>query len=166
MRSVATLAELDLTDVLGFALSPETATELAGLDGRLDQLERESRKRYGWLVGSGERQIALGPHPTGVLGRVLSYPSAPDDLLELSLDVWRVDGRTLLVGSTLEVNCFCPVDHNVHRAAEEEWTARGEVEVRNAMTAAVVALEGWSGLSLDAEQWRSRCGLPTRDGAR
>lgn len=161
MRQVASLIELDLGEVLGVPVSPAGIDRLRALDTRLDQLERTQR-RYGWTVGTGERDSVPGEPLPVVLDRTMSRAAAPDDSLELALTIWQRDAATLLVCATVEVGCFCAVDHNMHPTAELERPARTETELLEAVSAAVGALENWSRLELDATQWRARAGLPSR----
>jgi hypothetical protein len=164
MPTAATLAELDLAPVLGFGISPSVMAELVSLDARLDRLERGGT-RYGWSVGTGHRRVTGPDHyPWGALGRVLSYRAAADDLVELSVDLWRQQEGPLAVQATLVVGCFCEVDHEIHTVAEQESPARDDLEVRDALLRAVTALESWVGLGLDPDGWRARAGLPLRPG--
>lgn len=163
---VATLAEVDLGRAVGLTMSPSAVAEVVALDVRLDRLERR-RTRYGWSLGSGHRVPVPGTeggHAWGALGRVLSYRAAADDLLELSLDVWRHRSRPLEVQTTVVVGCFCAEDHEIHTVADREWPARDDAGLRDALVAAVETLEAWVALDLTPDEWRTRAGLPTRPG--
>ena len=161
VRRVASLAELELDRVLGMPLSAQVAADLIALDARLDRLERSPR-RNGWVVGHMDPNVASGQPLSVVLDRTLSYPSAADDSLELAVNVWQRDADDLLVEVTVEVYCFCDANHTIHRAAEKEWIARSDTELRDVLTAAVSSAEAWSARGLDADQWRARVGLPNR----
>lgn len=158
-----TLAGLDLEQVLGFEVSPCTAAGVLALDGRLDRLEAGWR-RNGWSLGSGLRVVASDAYAWGVLGRVLSYRAAADDLFELSVDVWRQEESPLVVQATVVVGCFCRPDHEIHTVADREWAAAGGVELGDALADAMTTLEAWVALDLDPDGWRARAGLPTRAG--
>lgn len=159
----ATLCEVDIAEVLGIPFSMSAAAAVLALDDRLDLLER-GRKRYGWATGDGDHRVGRTAQPSwGALGRVLSYPAPADDLYELALDVWRHEVGPLVVQVTVVVGCFCPRDDvEIHTVADREWEARSDVEVRDALAAAVTNLEGWSCLDLDPDGWRAQAGLPLR----
>lgn len=163
MQQVASLSELELSDVLGLTLSAAALTELLAVDGRLDQLERNPR-RNGWVVGLGDRDVGPGQPLPVVLDRTLSYPAAADDSLELCLTIWQQPAATLLVCATVDVYCFCPVDHNIHYAAESERSVGAADELAPVVSAAVTDLETWAALDLSAGAWRARAGLPDRPG--
>lgn len=161
MQQVATLAELDLGQLLGLVV-PSVVAEVVALDVRLDGLERTGT-RYGWSIGSGLRVSGTADGDAwGALGRVLSYRAAADDLFELSVDVWQHESRPLVVQTTVVVGCFCAEDHEIHTVADQEWPARSEVELRDALVAGVSTLEAWVALDLTPDGWRVRVGLPTR----
>lgn len=164
---MAALGEVDLAEVLGIPFAASTAAAVVALDARLDRLER-GRRRNGWSTGPGHRRAGdTTLHPWGALGRVLSFPIPTpiptDDLYELALDVWRHEGSPLVVQATVVVGCFCADDDvEIHTVADREWEARSDVEVCDALLAAVTTLEGWAALELDPDGWRARAGLPLR----
>jgi len=163
VEHAATLAEVDLGGVLGIAVSAPVAASVVALDVRLDALER-GRKRYGWTSSRGPGAGGFR-HPWNALGRVLACPAPADDLLELSLDVWRHADDPLEVQASVVVGCFCEEDHVNDTAAEQVWTASTDSGVRDALVSAVSVLEQWSVAGLDPEGWRLRAALRTRAAA-
>jgi hypothetical protein len=81
------------------------------------------------------------------------------DSLELTLDVaW---GGELTVNAAVEVGCWCPSDHNIHRVREGRWPAAGTNQLVEGFTAGAAMLAGVldSG-PFDPRPWRLEAGLP------
>ncbi|MEU8137280.1 hypothetical protein [Streptodolium elevatio] len=97
------------------------------------------------------------PH---VLGTALLLYESDGDWLELGLDVWHQEGPRVSVTATVEVACWCELDHNMHAVQRAEWTADGGqalVEAFNAAALSVIRrIEG----PRDPRDLRTRAGLP------
>jgi hypothetical protein len=97
------------------------------------------------------------PH---ILGTALLLYESDGDWLELGLDIWRHEGPFVSVTATVEVACWCEVDHSMHAVQRAEWpasTGTALVEAFNAAALSVIRrIEG----PRDPRELRARAGLP------
>jgi hypothetical protein len=74
--------------------------------------------------------------------------------------LWYAGRSRLLITATVEVACFCPVDHGMHPAAGAEWRAQSGAQLLDAFEAAFEKLTAWSQDATSPDVWRRRANLP------
>lgn len=96
---------------------------------------------------------------------ITSYKTR-DDWLELTLGIaWQVPPK-LTVDAAVEVACWCPQDHNMHRVRQAQCHAVNSHELTEAVAAGTAMLMDVlaSGPS-EPHPWRVQAGLPDAPGA-
>ena len=115
------------------------------------------------VVGNGERNTALGQTLPVVLDRTLSYPAAFDDSLDYAVNVWQRDATTCSLKRPSRCTASAPsITTSTDLLSWSGMSVLSDAEDRDALMAAVTALESWVKLGLDTDQWRARASLPVR----
>jgi hypothetical protein len=161
VREVATLTEVPFDEVFGWRFDDADRWRLVDIGRRLDELRRTGDAQR-WVYEDGPLQVHVREARRQALGTVLGRCYSQSDWLELALDVWYDVRCAVLVTATVEVACYCPTDHNVHNAAEEEWTATSPAGLIWAATEAVSVLTVWATDESGPSEWRRRSGVPDR----
>ena len=154
MAGAVELTELPFVEVLGLDLSADARQRVIAIGRRIGRLTGHTT----WTVA--DLPVPVANHSRYLAGTGMPLPSEPDDGLELALGFWRAADGGLLVTATVDVDCRCPADHNMHPAAEAEWTVRDEQELVDALERAAELLHTWAADDASPAEWRQRANLP------
>jgi hypothetical protein len=159
VRETATLAQVPVDEVLGWRFDDADRLRLVDIGHLLDELRRAGDTQR-WVYQDQPRPVNAHATPRQAFGTALGRFYDQDDWLELALDVWSDINSAALVTATVEVACFCAIDHNVHNVAEAEWPATTPAGLVIAANEAVRMLTNWAANDLDPSEWRQQSRLP------
>jgi hypothetical protein len=111
-----------------------------------------------------ERREPSEPAPRGIrlllVDVTVTLYDTREDWLELTLDIsWQVPPK-LTVNAAVEVACWCPQNHNMHRVLSAQGHAANSHELVEAFAAGTAMLTGvLSAGPFDPHLWRVQAGL-------
>jgi hypothetical protein len=160
--SVSSLAQVPLREVLPRDYVGAEA-ELQKLASELDShLAAAGRTAWHWYPDRTEPP----PSPeTGLyvllVDAAITLYNTGVDWLELALDVAWVAPPRLTVNAAVEVACWCPQDHNIHRVRTGQWHAANSRELVAAFAAGTAMLiDSLTTGPFDPHPWRVQADLP------
>ena len=108
---------------------------------------------------SGQRTYLL------LVDTTITLYESRDDWLELTLDIAWLAPPRLTVNAAVEVACWCPQDHNMHRVRTARWHSLNSHELAGAFAAGAAMLEDVLAMGpFDPRPWRVQAGSPRRPG--
>lgn len=159
---VPSLADVPLGEVL--------PCDYLGAEGELRKLANDldshpraaGRSAWHWYPERREPPRAPGSAPYLLLvDTTITLYESRDDWLELTLDIAWLAPPRLTVNAAVEVACWCPQDHNMHRVRTARWHSLNSHELAGAFAAGAAMLEDVLAMGpFDPRPWRVQAGLP------
>jgi hypothetical protein len=137
--------------------------DMRGLASELDNHPSAAdRSTWHWYPG---RREPSQPSPGGIrlllVDLAITLYDTREDWLELALDIAWVAPHRLTVNAAVEVACWCPHNHNMHRVRTAQWQAVNSRELVEAFAAGTAMLTGVLAAGpFDPHPWRVQAGLP------
>ncbi|MER5636252.1 hypothetical protein ABT095_04775 [Kitasatospora sp. NPDC002227] len=118
-------------------------------------------KGWDWFPG---HEVFAGPESRTwvILILCVVQPSGDSDWLEFQLQVGWTDQGQYEVATSVNVGCWCEADHGTHDADVLRFVVGDEISLPHAFEACADRMANWLADPRDADLWRARADLPTR----
>ncbi|MBF6128810.1 hypothetical protein [Nocardia brasiliensis] len=95
-----------------------------------------------------------------IFGIEFVYRTSMHDAIGFNLHVSREEPPRLAVAISIDVDCWCDQDHNMHEVHSQSWLVGTAAAFTDAFESATVALASWLAGSHEPSIYRAAAGLP------